>query len=89
MQAIGLQPERTTDGAALHHERNRSAQTTLYQLVQQHAACVMAYTEGSTRAELPRFIKHEFDNILECGSLARGEAMRQAGADGVKRYRAA
>jgi len=30
-------------------------------LVQQHAASFIEHTEASTGAELPRFIKHEFD----------------------------
>ena len=31
-----------------------------------------AHTEASTDAELPRFIKDEFDAFLECGILAHG-----------------
>jgi Transposase zinc-binding domain len=57
---------------ALHHERHRPEQTTLYCLVQQHAAHFIAHTEASTRAALPRFIKDEFDAFLECGILAHG-----------------
>jgi len=51
----------------LHHERHRPEQTTLYRLVRQHAASFIAHTEASTGAELPRFIKEEFDAFLECG----------------------
>jgi len=40
--------------------------------VQQHAASFIAHTEGSTAAELPRYIKDEFDAFLECGILAHG-----------------
>jgi Putative transposase len=40
--------------------------------VQQHAASFIAHTEASTGAELPRFIKDEFDAFLECGILAHG-----------------
>ena len=72
MQAIGRQPQRAPDGAALHKERYRPEQTTLYRLVQQHAASVIAHTEGSTGAEPPRFIKDEFDAFLQCGILAHG-----------------
>ena len=43
----------------LRHERHRPEQTTLYRLVQQHAASFVAHTEASTGAELPRFIKAE------------------------------
>ncbi len=72
MQAIGRQPQRAPDGAALHYERHRPEQTTLYRLVQQHAASFIAHTEASTGAELPRFIKDEFDAFLQCGILAHG-----------------
>jgi hypothetical protein len=40
--------------------------------VRQHAASFIAHTEASTGAELPRFIKEEFDAFLECGILAHG-----------------
>jgi hypothetical protein len=56
----------------VHYERHRPEQTTLYRLVQQHAASFIAHTEASTGAELPRFIKDEFDALLECGILAHG-----------------
>ena len=72
MQAIGRQPQRAPDGAPVHYERHRPEQTTLYRLVQQHAASFIAHTEASTGAELPRFIKDEFDAFLECGILAHG-----------------
>ncbi|WP_298828016.1 transposase zinc-binding domain-containing protein [uncultured Piscinibacter sp.] len=72
MQAIGRQPQRAPDGAPLHYERHRPEQMTLHRLVQQHAASFIAHTEASTGAELPRFIKDEFDAFLECGILAHG-----------------
>ena len=72
MQAIGRQPQRAPDGAPVHYERHRPEQTTLYRLVQQHAASFIAHTEASTGGELPRFIKDEFDDFLECGILAYG-----------------
>ena len=72
MQAIGRQPQRAPDGAPVHYERHRPEQTTLYRLVQQHAASFVAHTEASTGSELPRFIKDEFDAFLECGILAHG-----------------
>ena len=68
------QAERAADGVAVHYERHRPEQTTLYRLVQQHAASFIAHTEASTGAELPRFIKDEFDAFLECGILAHGFA---------------
>ena len=61
---------RAPDGAALHYERHRPEQTTLYRLVQQHGAAFIAHTEAKTRSELPRFIEDEFDAFLECGMLA-------------------
>jgi hypothetical protein len=72
VHATGRQPQRAPDGAPLHYERHRPEQTTLYRLVQQHAASFIAHTEASTGAELPRFIKDEFDAFLECGILAHG-----------------
>ena len=45
-------------------------QTTLYCLVQQHAATTFfAQAEDAAGADLPQFVKHEF---LECGILAHG-----------------
>jgi len=72
VQAIGRQPQRAPDGAPIHYERHRPEQATLYRLVQQHAASFIAHTGASTGAELPRFIKDEFDAFLECGILAHG-----------------
>ncbi len=72
MQAIRRQPQRAPVGAPLHHERHRPEQSTLYRLVQQHAASFIAHTEASTGAELPRFVKEELDAFLECGILAHG-----------------
>ena len=40
--------------------------------MQQHAVSFTAHTAASIGAELPRFIKDEFDAFLECGILARG-----------------
>ena len=71
-RATAQQPQRARDGAPVHYERHRPEQTTLYRLVQQHAASFIAHTEASTGAELPRFIKDEFDAFLECGILAHG-----------------
>ena len=64
MQAIGRQPQRAPDRAPVHDERHRPEQTSLYRLVQQHAAGFTTHTEASTGAELPRFIKDEFDAFL-------------------------
>jgi hypothetical protein len=40
--------------------------------VQQHAATFIAQTEDATGADLPQFVKDEFDAFLECGILAHG-----------------
>ena len=71
MQAIGRQPS----GLRM---ASRSTTTPppgadqLYRVGQQHAGSFIAHTEASTGAELPRFIKDEFDAFLECGILAHG-----------------
>jgi hypothetical protein len=41
-------------------------------LVQQHAATFIAETEAAAGADLPQFVKDEFDAFLECGILAHG-----------------
>ena len=72
MQAIGRQPQRAPDGAPVHYERHRPEQTTLYRLVQQHAATFIAQAEDAAGAALPQFVKDEFDAFLVCGILAHG-----------------
>jgi hypothetical protein len=63
---------RAPDGVPLHYARHRPEQTTLYRLVQQHAASFVAHTEASTGSRLPRFVTDEFDAFLQCGVLAHG-----------------
>ena len=72
MQFTAQPPQRAPDGAPIHYERHRPERTTLYRLVQQHAASFIAHTEANTGSELPQFIKDEFDAFLECGILAHG-----------------
>jgi hypothetical protein len=72
VQAIGQQPQRAPDGAPVHYERHRPEQTTPYRLVQRHAASYIAETEVATGADLPQFVKDEFDAFRECGILAHG-----------------
>ena len=72
MQLTLQQPRRAPDGAPVHYERHRPEQTTLYRLVQQHAATFIAETEAAAGADLPQFVKDEFDAFLECGILAHG-----------------
>ena len=72
MQASVQQPRRAQGGAPVHYERHRPEQTTLYRLVQQHAATFFAQAEAAAGADLPQFVKDEFDAFLECGILAHG-----------------
>ena len=51
-------------------QRHRPEQTTLYRLVQQHAATFFAQAETEAGADLPQFVKDEFDAFLWCGILA-------------------
>jgi hypothetical protein len=72
VQAIGRQPQRAPDGAPVPYERHRPELTTLYRLVQQHAATFFAQAEDAAGADLPQLVKDEFDTFLECGILANG-----------------
>jgi hypothetical protein len=47
MQTAGGQPHRAPHGVPIHYERHRPEQTTLYRLVQQHAASFFAQTEDA------------------------------------------
>ncbi len=89
MQAIGRHPQRVPDGAPVHYERHRPEQSTLYRLVQQHAASFIAHTEASTGGELPRFFKEEFDAFLACGILAHGFLRLRCGECGHDKLPAA
>ncbi|MGH8503998.1 MAG: transposase zinc-binding domain-containing protein [Gammaproteobacteria bacterium] len=59
-------------GRRVHYERRRPEETTLYQLVQEYLETFLAQVELETGAELPEFVKEEFDAFLECGILAHG-----------------
>jgi hypothetical protein len=72
VQATGRQPQRAPDCAPVHYERHRPEHTTLYHLVQQHAAAFFEQAEAASGADLPQFVKDEFDAFLECGILAHG-----------------
>jgi len=56
----------------VHYERHRPEQTTLYRLVQQHAATFIAQAEDAAGADLPQFVKDEFDAFLKCSILTHG-----------------
>jgi Transposase zinc-binding domain len=82
VQAIGRQPQRAPDGAPIHYECHRPQQTTLYRLVRQHAATFSAQAEDAACADLPHFVKDEFDAFVACGILAHGFLRLRCG-DGV------
>jgi len=54
MSALTLPSRGEAANGALRYERHRPEQTTLYRLVQQHAASFIAHTEASTGSELSR-----------------------------------
>ena len=56
VQAIGRLPRRSSDGVSVNYERHRPDQTTLYRLLQEHAAPFIALTEASTGDELQCFL---------------------------------
>ena len=65
-------PQRAPAGAQAHYERHRPEQTPLYRQVQQHAATFFAQTDDAAGADLPQFVKDEFESFLACGILAHG-----------------
>lgn len=56
MQAIGRQLKRAPNGAPVQYERHCPEQTTLYRLVQQHAAAFFVQADGAASAALPQFV---------------------------------
>lgn len=89
MQAICRQPQRAPVCAPLHCERHRPEQSTLYRLVQQHTAGLIAHTEASTGAELPQFVEDEFDAFLERNILAQRPGAERARRGRTEAARAA
>ncbi len=71
MQAIGRQPERARDGTPARYERDRPEQTTLYRLVEQHAAAFFVQAEDAAGADLPQFANDKFDAFLERAVVTR------------------
>jgi hypothetical protein len=63
---------RAPHGAPVHYAHHRPEQTTLYRLVQQHAAAFFEQAEAAAGAGLPQFVKEAFDACLECGIPAHG-----------------
>ena len=88
VQAVGRQPQRAPDGARVHYERHGREQTTLYRMVQQHAATFSAQAEDAAGADLPQSVKDEFDAFVECGILARGFLRLHCGDRGHDRFAA-
>jgi hypothetical protein len=82
VQATAQQPQQAPDGPQVHYERHRPEQTTLYRPLQQHAARFIAHTEACSGAELPRFIKDEFEAFLDCGILSHGVLRLRCGECG-------
>jgi Putative transposase/Transposase zinc-binding domain len=58
--------------ARAQYVRHRPEQTSLYQLIQQHAATFFLQAQDATGSSLPRYVKDEFEAFLECGILAHG-----------------
>ena len=86
MQATVQQPQRAPDGAPVHCERHRPEQTTLYRLVQQHAATFIAQAEDAAGADLPQFVKDEFDAFLECGCWTACTGLALTGRRNSSKY---
>lgn len=61
LRAIGQQPQQVSDGTPIHCERHRPEQITLYRLVQQPAAAFFVQPEDAAGADLPQFVKDEFN----------------------------
>ena len=81
MQTIGWQPQRAPGGVPLHYERHRPEQTTLYRLVQQHAAA--RHGDANFLAAYRRVVASRLAGI-ECSVGAR-HAWRAAAFIGVQR----
>ena len=62
-------------------------QTTLYRLVQQHAASFAAHAEAITGSDLPRFIKDEFVAILRFQAAGTPRPTRVHAGTGLAAHR--
>ena len=69
---MGQAAQRAPADHAVHYERRRPEESVLYRLIQDHAESFFAQVEAQTGANVPEFIKAEFDAFLECGILAHG-----------------
>ena len=71
-RAFMRQALRAAAANPVHYERRRPEETTLYRLVQENLETFLAEVEAGGMANLPQFVKDEFDAFLECGILAHG-----------------
>lgn len=71
-RAFMRQARRAAAANPVHYERRRPEETTLYRLVQENLETFLAEVEARGMANLPQFVKDEFDAFLECGILAHG-----------------
>ncbi len=78
MQATVQQPQRAPDGTPVHYERHLPEQTTLYRLVQQHAATFFAQAEDAAGADLPQFVKAERLRVFPSGPLITSKHARSS-----------
>jgi hypothetical protein len=57
----------TPAGQCIHYQRRRPEETTLYRLVQEHAQTFFAQVEHETGADLPEFVKEQFEAFPSLG----------------------
>jgi len=62
--------------AGYRYERRRPERTVLYQVVQENLETLYAAVEaGFATASLPKFVRNEFEQFLDCGLLCKGAAL--------------
>ena len=65
------QSDRMSDGEVFSYARHQPEKKLLYQLVERHWPEFQSYLSESGRV-LPRHVRREFDEYLECGRLENG-----------------
>ena len=65
------QSDRMSDGEVFSYARHQPEKKLLYQLVDRHWPEFQSYLSESGRV-LPRHVRREFDEYLECGRLENG-----------------
>lgn len=58
----------------VHYERRRPEETVLYQTLQGHLETFIPDVEADGERALPRFVKKELRDFLDCGILAKGSS---------------